>query len=498
MYYRTSAQSDALASIGLIAFVGVAQFFPAIVAGIFWRNATAKGVTTGMSAGFLIWAYTLFLPSLAGPADGFIAQLLEHGPWGIEMLKPQALLGLTDLDPLVHAVFWSLGINVFFLIVVSIWSLQSPLEQLQSALFVDVFRNQPGTESRVLQRRATTRDLYWLTQRILGPDQARDLFQKLSNNYNDHHSLDTPDQQFIAHIERQLAGSIGASTARTLVSQIATGETISLEEIINLVDETQQVVEYSHRLEKQSETLRSTAKKLTEANHQLQQIDLQKDEFLSQVSHELRTPMTSIRSMAEILLDGNNIAADQRAHFGRIIYEESIRLTRLLDEILEISRLEHGEMDIKREHLDPQACINRAIETCLGIAHGKGVELKFENHTTGPPMIGDPDRFHQVMINLLTNAINYNTNNQPWVTVSCKPHKTHYEIDIMDNGPGIEDGESVFKKFSRGPNESPLYRGSGLGLSISRQLMHKMKGSLTLVDTPDGGACFRLEIPAES
>ncbi len=495
VYYRTSAQSDALASIGLIAFVGVSQFCPAIIAGMFWRNATAKGVTVGMSAGFLLWAYTLFLPSLTGSPDGIIAHFVEQGLWSIEALKPQALFGLTNIDPLVHAVFWSLGTNIFCLIVVSVWSNQSPLEQLQSALFVDVFRNQPGTESRVLQRRATSRDLYWLTQRILGSAQARDLFQQLSDNYTDHHSLDTPDPRFIAHIERHLAGSIGASTARTLVSQIATGETISLEEIINLVDETQQVVEYSHRLEKQSETLKSTARKLTQANEQLQQIDSQKDEFLSQVSHELRTPMTSIRSMAEILLDSNNIADKQRAHFSRIIYEESIRLTRLLDEILEISRLEHGEMDIKHEHLNPEKCISRAIETCLGIAHRGGVSLNCDVPTTTSTMIGDPDRFHQVMINLLTNAINYNTAQNPRVEVSCRISKSYYEVYIQDNGPGIEDRESVFEKFSRGPNESSLYRGSGLGLSISRQLMHKMRGSLELVDDSNCGACFRLKMP---
>ena len=280
-----------------------------------------------MSAGFFLWVYTLLLPSFAGNPGSLITEITEHGLYFIDWLKPQALFGLSGLDPLVHAVFWSLGINVFCLVIVSVWSTQSPLEKLQSALFVDVFRNQPGTESRVLQRRTTSRDLYWLTQRILGPDQARDLFQSLSKNYRDHHSLETPDPRFIAHIERQLAGSIGAPTARTLVSQITTGETISLEEIINLVDETQQVIEYSHRLEAQSDTLKRTAEQLTEANQQLQQIDSQKDEFLSQVSHELRTPMTSIRSMSEILIENDQLPQDQRAHFSRIIYSESIRLT---------------------------------------------------------------------------------------------------------------------------------------------------------------------------
>ena len=497
VYFRTSAQFDALASIGLIAFAGVAQFCPALLAGLFWRNATRSGVSVGMTAGFILWAYTLFIPSLMGASDDTVASFVNHGLFGIELLKPQALFGLSGFDPLVHAVFWSLGVNLFCLIVISVWSNQSPLEQLQSALFVDVFRNQPGTESRVLQRRATTRDLYWLTQRILGPDQTRDLFQTLSRDYRVHHSLDTPNPTFIAHIERHLAGNIGASTARTLVSQIATGETISLEEIINLVDETQQVVEYSHRLEKQSETLKTTAKKLTEANLQLQQLDIQKDEFLSQVSHELRTPMTSIRSMAEILLDSDNMPTTQRAHFGQIIYEESIRLTRLLDEILEINNLEHGQMEIRSETFNPVISIDRAIDTCSGVAHQRGVDITSSAQDSST-VVGDASRFHQVMINLLTNAINYNNSASPRVDVSSKASHSNYEVFVRDNGPGIIDRDSVFKKFMRGPNTSSMYQGSGLGLSISLQLMGKMNGNLQLLEEKSQGACFKLTIPLAS
>ena len=498
VYYRASTQSDALASIGLIAFVGVAQFSPALIAALFWRNASVKGVTTGMLAGFLLWIYTLFLPSLAGSPDSIIMDLVNQGPFDIVLLKPQALLGLTGLDPLVHAVFWSLGINIFCLIVISVWSNQSPLEKLQSALFVDVFRNSPGTESRVLQRRATSRDLYWLTQRIMGPDQARDLFQTLSKNYQDHHSLETPDPKFIAHIERSLSGSIGAPTARTLVSQITTGETISLEEIINLVDETQQVVEYSHRLEAQSETLKRTAKKLTEANYQLQKLDTQKDEFLSQVSHELRTPMTSIRSMSEILIENEQLPSEQRAYFGRIIYEESIRLTHLLDEILEISRLEHGEMEIRQLPFNPESSVDRAIETCLGVAHQHGVELKSAKRSKSLELVGDADRFHQVMINLLTNAINYNSSIKPWVKVTSRQTQHQYQVDIQDNGPGIKNSESIFEKFSRGENIASSKQGTGLGLAISRQLITKMGGEVELVENRQSGACFRLSLPLGS
>ena len=494
LYYRSSAESDALASIGLIAFVGVAQFSPALILGLFWRNATVKGAISGMTIGFLIWAYTLFLPSLV-ETGGMVADIVENGLFGMALLKPGSFLGLSGLDPLVHTVFWSLGLNTLLIFIVSLWTTQSPLEKLQSVLFVDAFRNLPGAESRVLQRKTTTRELYWLTQRILGADQTRALFNQMSKNSMDHHSRDIPDPHFVANIERHLAGNIGASAARTLVSQIATGETISLEEIINLVDETQQVVEYSRRLEHQSEELRSTAEQLRDANRTLQELDVHKDEFLSQVSHELRTPMTSIRSMSEILLENQSLEPQQRARFNRIIHEESLRLTRLLDEILEVSRFEHGEMEIHCVEMNPRLVIDRAIDTCRGIASRNGVELNLEQTGEQVMILGDTDRFHQVMINLVTNALQYNTNPKPRVGISTLCTDRFYEVYVRDNGQGVTDKATVFTKFSRGVEHISTSSGAGLGLSISRQLIEKMNGSLDLIDEAAVGACFRIRLP---
>jgi Na+/proline symporter len=109
LYFRLSGGSDALAAIGLIAFVGVAQFLPSLLGGLFWRGATRAGAITGLLIGFILWAYTLFLPSFGGD---FIlsAAAIEHGPWGIAALRPQLLLGLSSLDPLVHAVVFRAGV----------------------------------------------------------------------------------------------------------------------------------------------------------------------------------------------------------------------------------------------------------------------------------------------------------------------------------------------------------------------------------------------------
>lgn len=493
IYFRLSAESDALAAMGLIAFVGVAQFFPALIGGLYWRNATARGALAGMATGFVAWLYTLLLPSLS-EVGGTLASITESGPWGMTLLRPQALFGLSGFDPLVHAMFWSLGLNATLFITVSLWSAQKPLEKLQSALFVDVFRNVAGTESRVIKRRAATKDLYKLTQRILGPVETHSLFQELTGGQLRLAQLPPLDTRYITQIERRLAGNIGASTARALVSQIATGESISMDEIIKLVDETQQVVEYSHRLEEQSVELRATAEKLRSANLQLQELDAQKDEFLSQVSHEVRTPMTSIRSFAELLLDSERLSAAQAQRFVTIIHEETLRLTRLLDEILEMGRLEHGDLNMDLAALAPETILSRAVDTCRGLAERNHVTLTEGRRANDVTALGDPDRLHQVLINLLSNAIKYNNNPEPVVRVASRVVDRHYELDVSDNGPGIRDAEQIFEKFSRGREASSHHGGTGLGLAISRHIVQKMQGELFVVDNQSPGACFRIHL----
>ena len=141
LYFQLTGGSEALASIGLIAFAGLAQIIPPLLAGLFWRGANRAGAGAGLVIGSLIWAYTLFLPSFGG---SFILTqaTLENGLWGIEALRPQALFGLRDIDPLVHAVFWSLALNVLALTLVSLLTSPTELERLQTALYVDAFRHE--------------------------------------------------------------------------------------------------------------------------------------------------------------------------------------------------------------------------------------------------------------------------------------------------------------------------------------------------------------------
>ena len=496
VYFRLSGTGGELASIGLIAFAGVVQVLPSLVGGLFWRRANADGAVAGLVSGALLWAYTLFLPSFAG---GFIVSrdVIANGPWSLDFLRPQALFGLDGVDPLVHSLFWSLAINTLLFILVSLWREQRPLERLQSTLFVDVFRTPADVTSGVLRRSATAHDLSILTERILGANEALETFREAARAQGLEGNVPIADNAFITKLERKLAGSVGAASAHALITQVVGGETISLDELMRIADETQQVREYSRLLEAQSKELRATASQLSEANERLTRLDAEKDDFLSQVSHEVRTPMTSIRSFAEILLDEKELEPDRSARFVRIIHDESLRLTRLLDSTLDLSLLERGEAPWQSSGIDPELALESSIRACSGLAANKRVRLISGERAHGALVEANGDRLAQVFINLISNAIKYNTSDDPQVRIQSRIDGALYEALIADNGPGIreDEREKIFSKFMRGSAQTRGdAAGAGLGLAISWQIMRRFGGSLTLLPADGPGACFRVAL----
>jgi Na+/proline symporter/nitrogen-specific signal transduction histidine kinase len=489
LYFFLSGASDALAAIGLISFCGVAQFLPSLVGGLYWRGATHGGALAGLIAGFVLWGYTLFLPSFGG-SFMMPAHVIEHGPWGIQWLMPQALFGLDGLDPLVHAAFWSLFANATLFICVSVFSEPTPLARYQSRLFVDVFRRQTDSELSVMRRTARIADLKHIANRVLGAEEALGLFRQGGGVDRSVVASDV----LISEVEQRLAGSVGAATARTLVSSVVTSETISVEELKRLADETEQIRAYSAELERKSRQVEATAGELARANEQLREIDVQKNEFLSQVSHEVRTPMSSIRSFSDILLSDPKLDPERKERFLRIIQNESIRLTRLLDGILDLNQLENGDVDWKIETFDPDAALDQALESCEALASAAGVKLERKGRARRPLVRGNRDKLAQVFINLISNAIKYNTSTGPVVTISSSGRKGIYEARIADNGPGIPESERerIFVRFARGP--MPRQVGAGLGLAISRRIVEKHGGVLELLDSKLGGAEFAVKL----
>ncbi|MEM7508359.1 MAG: sensor histidine kinase [Pseudomonadota bacterium] len=495
IYFQLSGGSDALAAIGLIAFTGVAQFLPSLLGGIFWRGATRIGALTGLIAGAILWAYTLFLPSFDGGVL-LSAAAIESGPWGVAWLRPESLFGLTGFDPLVHALIWSLGVNTVLFLAVSALSEAHPLERLQGAQFVDVFRVRSSGQQDLQADSANAEDLFILAQRILGTDPARRLFGELALAQGKRSGLPTPTIEMIGRLERELAGSVGAASAHAMVGRIAGHSAVGVTELIDIADEAQQLIETSRELSEKSAELERAARQLRDANARLRALDAQKDDFLSQVSHELRTPMTSIRSFAEILLGENQVSAEERKRFHTIIHDESIRLTGLLDEILDISQLEAGTLKLTLGPVDARQAISSAIDTITGLAVAKGVQIAAGEMPSQCRVRAHGDRLRQVLINLLSNAMKYNTAANPEIEVRARAAGQMLHIDVIDNGGGVtrEEAATIFEKFARG-ERSYRDQGAGLGLPISRAIMRTMGGDLSVEFLSDSASFFRLSLP---
>jgi Na+/proline symporter/signal transduction histidine kinase len=500
-YYRAAGESGALASIGLTSFAAVAQFVPVIVGGLFWKGGARAGAVSGLLGGVAVWAYTLVLPSIAeagwpGPT------LLRDGPWGVAMLRPQALFGLNDLDALTHAMFWSMLVNVALYVLVSLFSRQDVLERIQGALFVDVFRQRAGESPHLWRHSATVDDLYALVQRFLGRERTYRAFRDYARDRGMRGTMPaSADAELIGFAERLLAGSIGAASARVMVGTVTKGEMPRLDEVMRILEETHQAIEYSQRLEQSSRELRATAAELQAANKRLQDLDRLKDEFLSTVSHELRTPLTSIRAFSEILSDHADLDRGERDRFLDIIVSESRRLTRLLDEILDLARLEAGRSEWRLTPVGAGGALRDAVAAAGGLFAERQLRLDVAIDPHDVVLKADRDRLMQLFMNLLSNATKFCAAENGAVRVSGRPQAGGYLVTVTDNGPGVApgDAERIFEKFVKiSPERTDRRQGSGLGLAICRQIVEHHGGRIWLDPRAEGGASFCVFLPAPS
>ncbi len=498
LYYNVIGESYALVSIGLVSFAAAAQFAPAILIGIYWKDANYKGAFIGLLSGFLIWFYTLLLPALA--KSGWLSvSFIELGPWGIEWLKPYALFGLVGFDPISHSVFWSMFFNIGCLIGISLFSQQSTLERLQAVLFVDVFRTDPRDgQSYYWGGSITVEELRALLVRFLGEAKAKQAFENYATARNVEKGNLTTDPQLIAFAERLLAGAIGSASAHVMVASIIKGQALSVEGVMKILDETSQVLEYSYQLEQKSKELEAATTELRTANERLKELDLLKDEFVATVSHELRTPLTSIRAFSEILLNTPEMEVEQRQAFLEIVVKEAERLTRLINEVLDLAKIESGRMEWHITENDIVSLIKDACNAVSQLFRERNIVL--EQQLPSSPVLAnvDPDRFIQVIINLLSNACKFSEPEQGIVKVKLFIQTTDLWIEIQDNGSGIPSDklESVFDKFYQVEDQQTgKPKGTGLGLPICQAIIEHHGGKIWVESELGQGAVFILTLP---
>ena len=493
LYFYLAGEAYALVSIGLISFSAVAQFAPAIIGGMFWKGGNRLGTICGLSAGFLIWLYTLLLPSFA--KSGWLPiTFLTQGLGGVELLKPQQLFGLQGLDEISHCLFWSLFANIGLYVAISLLRRPDASEHGQAALFVDAYRQAPAAGSRFWRGSASINDLLALLGRFLGPARAHEALTEYARQRRVQDIEAIPaDADTVHHAESLLAGAIGNASARVMIASVVEEEPLGIDEVMHIIDEASQVLAYSRQLEHQSRELEAATNDLRSANLRLQELDRLKDDFISTVTHELRTPLTSIRAFTEILRDNPKLPDAQRENFLGIVIRESERLTRLINQVLDLSKIESGNTAWQSIQFDMRDVIHESAAAVGQLFRDSGVTLTLELPDDAPEIVADRDRVMQVMMNLLSNAAKFCASGEGRVVVKLTHEAQALRVDAIDNGVGIsvEDQAVIFDKFRQvGDTLTEKPKGSGLGLAISRQIIEHLGGRLWVTSQPGAGATF--------
>ena len=492
IYFRAAGEAYALVGIGLISFAAVAQFAPAIIGGIYWKGGTRQGAIAGLAGRVrrldLHAAAARPLQNRAGcpwissrracSASPCSSRSSSSG-WPAWMIFPTACSGACS--PISAAMSPS-----------PCTRRPDVVETSQGTLFVDVFRHTDGAErSRFWRGSAQVQDLLPLIGRFLGPERAREAFlayarrRKLA-------SIDElqADADLVHYAETLLAGAIGGASARVMVASVVKEEPLGIDEVMNILDEASQVRAYSRQLEQKSRELEAATAELRAANERLKEVDRMKDDFMSTVTHELRTPLTSIRAFSEILLEDPKTDLANRKKFLAIIVKETERLTRLINQVLDMAKIESGNAEWHTAEIDLHEVIEESVAATSSLFGDKRISLDMALTGDVPKVMADRDRLIQVMLNLLSNAVKFCEADRGRVAVKLSAGGDAVRVDVEDNGPGIseQDQHTIFEKFRQvGDTMTAKPQGTGLGLPISRQIIEHFGGRLWVESSPGTG-----------
>lgn len=485
-----------LFSIGLIAFVIIAQLAPAFFIGLFWNRGSATAAKMGILAGSIITFYTLALPFIT---DVFIegSSFTTAGPNGIELLKPYALFGLDFMPPVTHAFFWSMVFNVMFYLIFSVLRKGNYRERNYAEMVVNASSIGELEENAFVWRgEAYKSEIEKVLIRFLGEKNTARALKIFYRKYDIDPHQEEADARLVNFSEKILTGSIGAASAKLMIGQVVKEQPVSLPEVLKVLEENKETISANKQLQQQSYDLKRVTERLKEANLALIEKDQQKDEFLDTVAHELKTPTASIRAASEVLADADDMPPELVQKFLNNIVNDADRLTILISNILDLEKLSSGrEIMDKKEYLLKNT-LDKAIDGIYQLALKKGVNIEV-GEVSNLTLIYDEDRILQVFTNLLSNSIKFVPEETGTIKIDAKLKTDHIIMTFEDNGKGVpkEDMQYIFEKFYQSNNQNikkPI--GSGMGLAISRHIIESHDGSITIDPEFEKGARFILTL----
>lgn len=498
VYDKTIAHYFSLVSIGLVSFTAVAQFAPALIGGIYWKDANKNGAMVAIIVGFSVWFYTLLIPTLV--SAHFVSEsIMKDGLFGISWLKPNSLFGIDNMDAITHAVFWSLLLNIITFVTVSLFTKKNTQEKYQAEIFVDIFKHSKNIDNNLLWRgTAYLPDLKSLLENFIGKNRAEKILTKYAIRNKISVASNKADPRLVSFSEKILSGIIGSASARIMVSSVTKEEELKIDEVINILRESQQMMELNKELRKKSSELQKATDELKDVNEQLKNMDSLKDEFLYTVTHELRTPLTSIRAMTEIVHDNLDMEEEQKQFFLSNIIKETERLSHLITQVLNLERYESGKQSLNLNNVVLNDIITSNINANQTLLNEKNIKIQYNIPNTMFLVRCDADLIHQVINNLLTNAIKFVEKDKGIIKISIIPNYDELEVWVEDNGPGIpeESKELIFDKFFQAHNQTLTKpQGSGLGLAISKKIVEMHNGKIWVESSSNNGAKFIFTLP---
>jgi len=243
--------------------------------------------------------------------------------------------------------------------------------------------------------------------------------------------------------------------------------------------------------------LDKTLRDLEYERDKMTEMERMQREFVANASHELRTPLTSVRGYIEAILDGVINEKEQEKKYLRIILKETLRLHRVVNSLLDLSRMEAGHVKINKKELSIDEIIKRTVTRLKPLAEEKELVLEIDELTELPKVVGDEDLIEQVIINYITNAVRFTPKGER-ILVRADTGENKVSVHVIDTGIGIslQDLPNVWKRFYKINDARPLSKeGSGLGLSLVKEIMELLEGRAWVESTLGKGSIFSFSLP---
>ncbi len=301
-------------------------------------------------------------------------------------------------------------------------------------------------------------------------------------------------------IVRQIQALVGA-TKRVAAGELGVRSGLpqgqgELSQLAGDFDQMAESLDRAHERRLREEDLRRKNYQLEQQNLATQEANRLKTEFVSMVSHELRTPLTSIQGYAELLLEDEQVAEEQRESLT-LVKKNADRLLSLINDLLDLSRMEAGRVDLDRKRLDLARLIPEVAGSLRPLLEAKRQRLTVDLGESLPAVWADADRVTQILTNLIANAHKY-TLVEGSITVAARRNDGFVRVDVSDTGIGLspEDQAQLFTRYFRADDRSPQAAGgTGLGLVITRLLVELHGGQITVSSAPGQGSTFSFSLP---